>query len=217
MANYNGAPPQGNPRGRVGNAVGWLVDKILPGNQYNRNTGSYSNIGSGIAGLVGDAIVPGAGTILQGKWENRNAGQPSPMTFTNFGKPENFGMNVGNVGQPAMSGGIGALHGSGFGPSPFTPAGYNFANPGPSSQSPGGFSNGIFNGGSGNFGPSPSFGGPVTGGGGNRGALNFGGYDSQAHMDASINATQEGMQAARSASPNNRQAGGDIRGNRYQF
>ncbi len=47
---------------RTRNFFGGLVDRILPGSNYNRQTGQFSNIGSGIAGRAASV----AGTMLGG-------------------------------------------------------------------------------------------------------------------------------------------------------
>lgn len=44
----------------IRNFFGHIVDRVLPGNNYNSSTGQYSNIGSGLGGL---ALGVGAGLV----------------------------------------------------------------------------------------------------------------------------------------------------------
>lgn len=52
---------------RSRNFFGALVDRVLPGSNYNRATGQYSNIGSGLAGLgvsLGAGLLGGPGASM---------------------------------------------------------------------------------------------------------------------------------------------------------
>lgn len=92
------------------NFWGRLVDGILPGSQYNRQTGQFSNIGSGIAGFVGNQFAPGLGTLFARGWERR--GNPMGGLFQNntgainqMANPQGHGYDFqpwGGVGLPGM-------------------------------------------------------------------------------------------------------------------
>jgi hypothetical protein len=68
--------PEGNKPSGVRNFFGGVVDRILPGSNYNRSTGQYSNIGKGIAGrgasIIGSMLGgPAVGALINkgaGKW-----------------------------------------------------------------------------------------------------------------------------------------------------
>ncbi len=131
-------------RGR--NFWGRVVDGVLPGHQYDRNTGQYSNIASGITGFVANQFAPGLGTLGARLWEKRqgNNQQPLPPQMLQIPRPSNgmtpppnLQMNINpNAGQPNY----------GAYTNPFV------APTAPDTGNVGGFSNGVFAGGQGNFG-----------------------------------------------------------------
>lgn len=57
------------------NFMGRLVDGLLPGSNYNRDTGQYSNIGKGIAGLAAKLGAGALGGPLAGAAAGRLAGR----------------------------------------------------------------------------------------------------------------------------------------------
>lgn len=71
--------------GRFGNFFGRLVDRVLPGYNYNPQTGQYSNIGFGLTGLglrgVAGLFGGPAGSFLANKglnWYANNHGYGDP-------------------------------------------------------------------------------------------------------------------------------------------
>lgn len=84
---------------RTRNFFGRVVDRILPGSNYDRSTGQYSNVGAGLAGLgarlaatafagpaVGALVGKGAGYLI----DHRNGGQvggvqPEGIQYTSPG------------------------------------------------------------------------------------------------------------------------------------
>lgn len=73
------------------------MDRILPGQNYNRDTGRYSNIGTGLGGLAlrgaasfygGPAAGAVAGRVINRFLSNRQGGQSLPhMPLQNMGLP----------------------------------------------------------------------------------------------------------------------------------
>lgn len=69
------------------NWFGRVVDRVLPGSNYNTTTGQYSNIGTGLAGLGARLIAtayggPAAGALVNkaaGYLIDRNASQPTAV------------------------------------------------------------------------------------------------------------------------------------------
>jgi hypothetical protein len=84
------------PRGRVGSFLFRGLDRLVPGNNYNRSTGQWSAtpvqyIGA-VGGLVGNAILPGAGGVIRSAVHGATTGEGrlgflkrQPQTFT--GRP----------------------------------------------------------------------------------------------------------------------------------
>ena len=102
-----------NPHGWFYNGLGRLVDGMLPGSQFDVNTGNYSNIGEGVIGAIGDSILPGLGTIGTKIWDRNH--------------PANGGFmgGQGNYSGSFFDGGAGLSGNSGFGG--FSLAGNNFS------------------------------------------------------------------------------------------
>lgn len=186
---------------RARNFFGRVVDGVLPGNQYDRSTGQYSNIASGITGFVANRIAPGLGTIGTRLWEARNGRNLSP---TNMTQPP-MGVNVPDANGEVQSqwgsinGGLSRLasygpnQGSyGYGPPPPTTSGL------PNTQTTYGVS-------------LPNYGG-MPGGGPQAPVLT---PQQQAEQDRIAKNNSYGGPST-FASPNNRQSGANIWGHRYE-
>lgn len=76
---------------RVRNFFGNVVDHILPGNNYNPNTGQYSNIPSGI---VGAGLRIGAG-LIGGPVVGAVTGRLMNRYLTNHQGPGSYGLTSG--------------------------------------------------------------------------------------------------------------------------
>lgn len=126
---------------RARNFFGGLVDRVLPGSQYNRQTGQYSNVGRGVFGRlasIGGSLYggPAVGALVNnvaGQWVDRRGlfggGQPATPDAV--------------VRQPIGNPGISlSTQNLGFGKPAFTPGyipqvgnfgvGNNYVAPGPS-------------------------------------------------------------------------------------
>lgn len=183
---------------------------LLPGNQRaSDGTLNNSAVWKGLAGRgasvaaslfggpsMGALVSKGAGMLID-RGNPQGGGVPG-LDRQQYTIPQ-AGMSVPNIGvNPSMRGNLG-FGGTSYGPSAFGTAGYHYAQPQGQStgQAPGGFANGVFNGGAGNFGPTGGTGGGMAsgsmggGGGGARGAFTFGGYANDAHKAASIAGAQD--------------------------
>lgn len=194
---------------RWGDFKGAIANLVSPGKVYNTHTNSYAPRNVTIARLLSGAAsqmgplgsVVGA---LGGMVSNRMDGAQAFDRGLSVSKdlrgsieaPYNPGVSLPAIsGVSGVGGGMQGFSGGGvggsYGPSAFSTGGYHFANPSAnaSTQAPGGFANGIFNGGAGNFGPTGATGGgPVQGAGGHS-------YANQAQMNASIAAAQDQFSA----------------------
>lgn len=74
-------------------ALGWLVDKVALGNNYNPQTGQYSNVGRGLLGRAGQGLA----TYLAGPLAGQLARQAGE-NFANTGSPINFSQNQTKLG-----------------------------------------------------------------------------------------------------------------------
>ena len=84
------------PRGRVSNFLFRGLDRLVPGNNYNRATGQWAAtptqyIGA-VGSVVGNALLPGSGSIIRSAVHGATTGegrlgflQRQPQTFT--GRP----------------------------------------------------------------------------------------------------------------------------------
>lgn len=90
------------------NFFGRVVDRILPGTNYNRQTGQYSNVGTGLAGLGARLIAtslagPAAGALV-GRAANylidRNGNQIGPVQREGINGP--VGVTTGYTGAVTM-------------------------------------------------------------------------------------------------------------------
>lgn len=90
------------------NFFGRVVDRILPGTNYNRDTGQYSNIGTGLAGLGARLIAtsfagPAAGALVNkaaGYLIDRNGNQIGPVQREGIVGPG--GVTTGYTGAVTM-------------------------------------------------------------------------------------------------------------------
>ena len=90
---------------RARNFFGGLVDRVLPGSQYNSQTGQYSNVGRGILGRVASIGASLYGGPAAGAITNRLA-----TNWVDRGNPVNFGAGNGPLGQ-MFSGGSNQIGG----------------------------------------------------------------------------------------------------------
>lgn len=90
---------------RARNFFGGLVDRVLPGSQYNSQTGQYSNVGRGILGRVASIGASLYGGPAAGAITNRLA-----TNWVDRGNPINFGAGDGPLGQ-MFSGGSNQIGG----------------------------------------------------------------------------------------------------------
>ena len=90
------------------NFFGRVVDRILPGTNYNRDTGQYSNVGTGLAGLGARLIAtsfagPAAGALVgkaAGYLIDRNGNQIGPVQREGIAGPG--GVTTGYTGAVTM-------------------------------------------------------------------------------------------------------------------
>lgn len=142
------ADPQTAPPSRTRNFFGGIVDRLLPGAQYNSQTGQYSNVGRGLLGRaasIGASFYggPGAGALvnnLAGQWidgrgvfngNGNGSGAPGPVVPQIVGTQGGSltAPNLGLGGAPTMTPTyIPQIGNNGFG--------NNYVNPGPTLYQP---------------------------------------------------------------------------------
>lgn len=147
-------------------ALGWLVDKIAVGDNYNPQTGTYSNVGRGLLGRAGQVAATALGGPLAGQITKNLANN-----WVDTGNPLNFSSNDSRIAklinafnQGGKSQQIGPVERSFFDPSGTIGKVTNL--PGVTAMAPGqlstggqqggqpnlGTGRGLFGGGQGNFG-----------------------------------------------------------------
>lgn len=92
---------------RTRNFFGRVVDRILPGSNYNTSTGRYSNVGTGIAGLGARLAATAFAGPAVGALVGKGAGYLIDHAGNRIGDPqrESLPVNGGSV-NPGFTGGV---------------------------------------------------------------------------------------------------------------